>query len=156
MAKPKSFMDKMREGSTVPNGRVIWIPKGKVKLRFLGDMDSKHWGGYYESWDGNDPIRSHAEHDDSRPVALAAVVVEGRSKVQVIQLKPSVVASLVAIEEELETLTGRWFSLYRKGSGLDTEYGAIALEEDHSELPKAKGAVKRALDEVLEEASDPF
>lgn len=112
---------------------IKYIPKeGAMTVRFL--EEPTEWVNYYEHFDGTIrksypcietqcPGCATEERRTSRYLANALDVEADR--VIPLQLPKTLVSSLVAMYERMQTLTDRDIELVRSGEGLDTEYTAI-------------------------------
>lgn len=123
---------------------VKFIPKeGSITVRFLDEPTE--WINYYEHFDGairksypcieaQCPGCATEERRTSRYLANALDIEADR--VVPLQLPKTLVSSLVALYERMNTLTDRDIELIRSGEGLDTEYSA--LPEPPTNRPIAK------------------
>lgn len=127
----KNLKDSLKRGS---GGSFIkYIPKdSSLTVRFLEDPEN--WVNYWEHFDStlrksypciddNCPGCATGENKSSRYLANAVDVDNDR--VIPLQLPKTLVSSLVALYERMDTLLDRDFELVRSGEGLDTTYNVV-------------------------------
>ena len=149
MAKATTFQERAKQKSSGPTRR---LQKGETaEVRFLFEMNHPDNGwkcltGYFDTEakrsyfiEDEDDLPKGAEARDSF-FAVAYDVNEGT--VDVWELRKTLAAALVDLEEEYGSITDRNYKLKRRGSGLDTKYTVTPLDPSKMGKKHLKAATK--------------
>ena len=137
----KAIKTKLKKGSGA--GLIKWVPKDKpLVVRFL--QEPEEFVMYQDCWDGKlrrsfpfvEGMEEGKDFDRASTVFLANALDIDTDKVIPLQLKQSIMNTLIIRFEKIGTLMDRDYEISRYGAGLDTTYDVMSEAKQPRNLRK--------------------